>query len=416
MASPDDTKKYVEGLKKKIKREAKTYYEGKTDKNDVPDLSQGLKNNNIYDCLSIAEQCAKIGAEVPSFNRLSVPKRVVYRWVTKFLFKVLKIITINQRQYNLSILGASRSIIDECSSLKLRLAEAKTYFDTRIIKLEFKLKQQNSEIYEIKNMVDYLKNSLIQIEQRINDIHEVAGKEAGKTSAGKLQNLTGEIGHNLDSLYVFLEDNLRGRRDEIKKRLQVYLPIIKKSNAGLKNSPILDIGCGRGEWLELLKETGLYASGLDLNKIMIRICRERGLNTVEGEALSFLKDMSDHSLGAVTCFHLIEHYGFEFLVRLLKEILRVLKPGGLVILETPNPDNVLVGSRNFYLDPTHNKPLPSPLIKLVLQSCGFSQVEIMCLNPYEDDARIKNDDFETSKRFNDYFYGPQDYAVIGYKI
>jgi SAM-dependent methyltransferase/uncharacterized coiled-coil protein SlyX len=370
----------------------------------------------LYDNLNEAERNANIGLAVPSFDKLFSLRRIVYRWITKLLFKVLKIITINQRQYNLSVLDVSRSIIDECNNLKLRLAEAKTHFDVRIIELEFKFKQQNIEIYEIKNMVDYLKNSLIQIEQQINDIPEVAGKGTGKTSAGKLQNLTGEISHNLDSLYVFLEDNLRGKRDEIKKRLQVYLPIIKKSNAGLKNSHILDIGCGRGEWLELLKETGLYARGLDLNKIMIRICRERGLNAIESEALSFLKDMSDQSLGAVTCFHLIEHYGFEFLVGLLKEILRVLKPGGLVILETPNPDNVLVGSRNFYLDPTHNKPLPSPLIKLVLESCGFSKVKIMCLNPYEDDARIKNDDFETSKRFNDYFYGPQDYAVIGYKI
>jgi O-antigen chain-terminating methyltransferase len=408
MDNLDHTKEYIEDFKKKIRSKAK--------KENASDLSYGLKNNNIYDYLGRAEQNAKIGADVPSFNRLSAPKRIVYRWITKFLFKVLRIITINQRQYNLSILDSSKSIIDECNNLKLKLAEAKTYFDTKIIEMEFKFKQQNIEIYEIKNTADYLKNSLVQIEQRINDIPEVAGKAAGKTSTGKLQNLTDEISHNLDSLYVFLEDNLRGRRDEIKKRLQVYIPIIKKSNTGLKNSPILDIGCGRGEWLELLKETGLHASGLDLNKIMIRICKERGFKVKEGEALSFLKDLSDHSLGAVTCFHLIEHYGFEFLVGLLKEILRVLKPGGLVILETPNPDNVLVGSCNFYLDPTHNKPLPSPLIKLVLESCGFSKVKIMPLNPYEDDARIKNDDFETSKRFNDYFYGPQDYAVVGYKI
>jgi len=416
MASPNNTKKYIEDLKKKIRKKAKFYCKGKTDRNDAPDLSNGLKNNNIYDSLGAAEQNAKIGEDVPSFNRLPAPKKIFYRFITKFLFKILKIITISQRQYNLSILDAIKNIVDECNSLKLRLAEAKTYFDTRIIEVEFKRKQQDIEIYEIKNMVDYLKNSLIQIEQRMNDIPEAAGKEAGKTSTGKLQNLTVEISHNLDSLYVFLEDNLRGRRDEIKKRLQVYLPIIKKSNIGLENSPILDIGCGRGEWLELLKESGFHSKGLDLNKIMIRICKEQGLNAAEGEALSFLKDISGHSLGAVTCFHLIEHCGFEYLVKLLKEILRVLKPGGLVILETPNPDNILVGSRNFYLDPTHNKPLPSPLIKLILQSCGFSQVEIMYLNPYGDDAKIKKDDFETAKRFNNYFYGPQDYAAIGYKI
>jgi len=131
---------------------------------------------------------------------------------------------------------------------------------------------------------------------------------------------------------------------------------------GLKDSPILDIGCGRGEWLELLKENNLNARGLDLNQVMVRMCRDKGLNVEEGEALSFLKSLPDSSLGAVTGFHLIEHYGFEFLVKLLGEILRVLKPGGIVIFETPNPGNILVGSCNFYIDPTHNKPLPSILI------------------------------------------------------
>jgi len=94
----------------------------------------------------------------------------------------------------------------------------------------------------------------------------------------------------------------------------------------------------------------------------------------------------------------------------------VLKPGGLVILETPNPNNVLVGSCSFYLDPTHNKPIPSSLIKLVLESRGFSKVRVMNINPFKDDFKIKEDKSETSKRFNDYFYGPQDYAAVGYKI
>jgi len=416
MASSDDTKKYIEDLKKKIRKKTKVYCESKTDKNDVHDLSYGLKENNMYDYLDWAEKNAKIGADVPSFSSLSVPRRIIYRWVVKFLFKVLKVITINQRQFNLSVLDTFRCGIEDYNSLKLRFAEAKAQFNNSVMELELRLKQQNIEIGELKKTVDYLKYSLIQMEQRINNIPEVVGKgnkEAGKSN---LMDLTGKVSHSLDSFYVFLEDNLRGSREEIKERLQIYLPIIKKANAGLKNSPVLDIGCGRGEWLELLKESGLHSKGLDLNKIMIRICKEQGLNVAEGEALSFLKDISGHSLGAVTCFHLIEHCGFEYLVKLLKEILRVLKPGGLVILETPNPDNILVGSRNFYLDPTHNKPLPSPLIKLILQSCGFSQVEIMYLNPYGDDAKIKKDDFETAKRFNNYFYGPQDYAAIGYKI
>ena len=241
-------------------------------------------------------------------------------------------------------------------------------------------------------------------------------EDAKKKSKSKLQNLTNEISHRLDSLYVFLEDNLRGSREEIKRRLKIYLPIIKKADVGSKNFPIIDIGCGRGEWLELLKDAGLHTIGLDLNGTMIKICKDRGLNVIQDEALSYLTGLSDASMGAVTGFHLIEHYGFEFLIKLLEEILRVLKPGGLVIFETPNPSNVLVGSCNFYLDPTHNKPLPSSLIKLVLESRGFNKVKIININPYSDDLKIKNNDLETSKRFNEYFYGPQDYAVVGYKL
>jgi len=393
-------KKYIEDLKKKIKSKAK--------KENASDLIYGLKNNNVYDFLDVAEQNSKIGESVPSFSSFPVPKRIIYRWAGR--------ITINQRQFNLSILDTFRSSIDDYNNLKLKFAESKTLFDTRIIELKLKLEQQDIEIEKLNNMVDYMKNSLVKLGQRIKGITKGAVKSVEKISRDKLQDLTDEISYDLDALYVFLEDNLRGNRKEIKERFQIYIPIIKEANVGMKNSPILDIGCGRGEWLELLKEADLHARGLDSNKVMVKICKERGLDVTESKVLSFIENVSDNSLGAVTGFHLIEHYGFDFLIKLLDEILRVLKPGGLVILETPNPNNVLVGSCSFYLDPTHNKPIPSSLIKLVLESRGFSKVRVMNINPFKDDFKIKEDKSETSKRFNDYFYGPQDYAAVGYKI
>ncbi|MBA7468436.1 hypothetical protein ES707_03686 [subsurface metagenome] len=425
MVESEDFKNYIEDFKKKIRKKVKSDQESKS---MVIDRSRSIHQqtdfssiispveDDFYSSLNKAEQNANIGLAVPSFNKLFLLKRIIYRWITKFLFKILKVITINQRNFNLSVLDTFRSSIDDHNNLKLRFAETKTQFDTRIIELKIKQEQQDIEIFKLNNMINYLKNSLTQLEQRINSISEDTGKGVEKASRRKLQNLTDELNQNLDSLYVFLEDNLRGSRQEIKKRLQVYLPIIKKAKAGSEELPILDIGSGRGEWLELLKENNLNARGLDLNQVMVRMCRERGLNVIKSEALSFLKSLPDCSLGAVTGFHLIEHYGFEFLVKLLGEILRVLKPGGIVIFETPNPGNVLVGSCNFYLDPTHNKPLPSSLIRLVLESRGFSKVQITPLNPYKDDFKIKNDGSEISKRFNDYFYGPQDYSVVGYKI
>ena len=425
MVKSEDSKNYIEDLKKRIRKKVKSVQKSK---GMVMDRSRSIHQqaysnsiispveDDFYSSLNKAEQNANIGLAVPSFNKLFLLKRITYGWVTKFLFKILKVITINQRQFNLSVIDTLRSSIDDHNHLKLRFAGAKTQFDTGIMELRTKLEQKDIEIDKLNNIVNYLKNSLVQLEKRIKSITEGVKQDVEKISNDKLQNLTDEISHDLDSLYVFLEDSLRGNRKEIKKRLKIYIPVIKKANVGLENSPILDIGCGRGEWLELLKEADLCASGLDSNKVMVKICKERGLDVKESEALAFIKKVSANSLGAVTGFHLIEHYGFDFLIKLLDEILRVLKPGGLVILETPNPSNVLVGSCSFYLDPTHDKPLPSPLIKLVLESRGFSKIRIMNINPYKDDFKIKEDDSETSKRFNDYFYGPQDYAVVGYKI
>ncbi len=403
MVGSDDTKKYIKDLKKKIRKETEVYCRDK-------------EKNSIYDYLDWAERNARIGLDVPSFSSLSIPKRIIYRWAGRILIKVLKIITINQRQFNLSILDALRSIIDDCNKLKFRFAEYKTQSDTKIMELKNKLEEKDIEINKLNNIINYLKNNLIQLEKGIKNLSGSVGKDTRKMGKARLQNLTREIDHSLDSLYVFLEDNLRGSRKEIKERLNVYIPIIKKANVGTKDSSVLDIGCGRGEWLELLKEANLHARGLDPNKVMVEICKERGLDVIEAEVFSFMKSVSNDSLGAVTGFHLIEHYGFDFLIKLLDEILRVLKPGGLVILETPNPGNVLVGSYSFYLDPTHNKPLPSLLVKLALESRGFINIEVIDINPYNDDLKLKEDDSETSKRFNDYFYGPQDYAVVGYKI
>jgi hypothetical protein len=94
----------------------------------------------------------------------------------------------------------------------------------------------------------------------------------------------------------------------------------------------------------------------------------------------------------------------------------VLKPGGAVIFETPNPSNVLVGSHNFYLDPTHRNPLPSAPVKFIAEARGLCRVEIIDLHPYPESFRVKDGGIDIVKRFNEYFYGPQDYAVVGWKV
>jgi 2-polyprenyl-3-methyl-5-hydroxy-6-metoxy-1,4-benzoquinol methylase len=230
------------------------------------------------------------------------------------------------------------------------------------------------------------------------------------------QQLRQEELHDMDALYAALEDEFRGSRQEIGERLSVYLPKLTEAGIGSASMPILDVGCGRGEWLELLREHQLQGAGIDLNRVVLAICRERGLQVQEAEAIEYLRSLPEASLGAVTAFHVIEHLALPQLLALLDAARRALKPGGVAIFETPNPNNVFVVSRYFYLDPTHRHPIPPLLGRFLAEARGFERVEILELHPWPVEHRLDTSTGgDVAARFNECFYGPQDYAIIGWK-
>ena len=221
--------------------------------------------------------------------------------------------------------------------------------------------------------------------------------------------------HSSTDFYRQFEDRFRTSRGNIKQRLQVYQPLLAFLQSSRDAFPdgklrALDLGCGRGEWLELLLEAGFDAEGVDLNAGMLGACKELGLPAVEGDALDQLRRIPDNSLALVSAFHMAEHIPFETLLSLIEQALRVLVPGGLLLMETPNPENLSVGTSSFYLDPTHTKPIPQALLSFVTEHKGFAAQQVLRVNelytPHPDDPVLLRDML---------FNVSPDYAVVAIK-
>lgn len=211
--------------------------------------------------------------------------------------------------------------------------------------------------------------------------------------------------------YLALENAFRGSAEAIRERASAYLPRLEESPAAHGNA-VLDIGCGRGEWLALLEESGYRARGIDADASMVEACRQKNLSASQGQAVEALLTTPDQSLGALTCFHVVEHLPPAQVVALLSEAHRALVTGGLVIVETPNPENLQVSGYSFYTDPTHRHPMPPPLLEFIARYAGFDGIEIVRLNPYPEFAQ---DDQQYPPLLRKLLFCGQDYALIARK-
>lgn len=210
--------------------------------------------------------------------------------------------------------------------------------------------------------------------------------------------------------YRAFEDKFRGSRELIQSRLAVYLPFIHPIRDITEKPKALDLGCGRGEWLELLRQEGLDATGVDLDEGMLKACQELELKALKADAISYLEGLPDASVAVVSSFHMVEHISFEALQTLVQQALRVLIPGGLLIMETPNPENLQVGAHTFYYDPTHQRPLPPMLLAFLPEHYGYVRTAILRL---QQDPRL---DANSEPTLMDVLTGPSpDYAVIAQK-
>ncbi|MGU7771052.1 DUF4214 domain-containing protein [Burkholderia sp. MR1-5-21] len=231
---------------------------------------------------------------------------------------------------------------------------------------------------------------------------------SGSLDSDQLARLNSIGNGYFESLYHDFETKFRGSRSLISSRQKLYLPWIETSIADTQTKRILDLGCGRGEWLSLLRAENHDAVGVDVSPNS----NIPELKIVQSDAIAYLNNCASASYSVITSFHMIEHISLASQLELLKAAMRVLEPGGMLILETPNPENMIVGACNFYLDPTHKRPIPPQLLQFLVEESGFVDVQSIKLHP---DTELHAQLSPVSNQLANLLAGPQDYAVIGKK-
>jgi O-antigen chain-terminating methyltransferase len=285
---------------------------------------------------------------------------------------------------------------------------------------------------EVKEQIAQLRRKVAELErnaatgQRGNEAtaprgNEATGQLGSEATRPRANEATSERGLDLgQGAYVGFEDQFRGSREEIARRLEDYLPLFDGA------SDVVDIGCGRGELLEMLRARGVRARGVDLNPAMADECRARGLEADAGDALAYLERQPDASLGGVIAIQVVEHLEPRDLRRLLDLAFLKMRPGAPLVLETINAACWMAFFETYIRDLTHARPLHPDTLKYLVQSAGFSNVDVRFRAPVRDEDRLPTvaelgDPQEVAlaralnahaERLNGRLFSSMDYAVV----
>jgi O-antigen chain-terminating methyltransferase len=379
--------------------------------------------------LSTAEEHRQAGVRLAGPTRLASLKKLILR--------AARLYTSEQVGYNDAVLGALRVVAESLESSDPTRRALAT--QASVASIELTVTHLAERLDELDRSVKDLDRSLHSLDRSLRSAREADSGELAMQRA-LLEVLLARIKHQssdatddtgparvddilqvrFDGLYSQLETAFRGTREQVLELQRIYLPDVTQLKAS--GAPVLDIGCGRGEWLELLREADIPAYGIDLNDSFAEQNRARGFDVRTGEAVDHLRSLEPSSLAAVTGFHIIEQLPFERLVELLDAALVAIRPGGMVIFETPNPTNLIVGAAACYPDPTHRNPLHPDFTKFVLTARGYVDAEIRFLHPRGlaglGDMGIEGIDEQHKRALQEVdwaIFGPQDYRVIAYR-
>lgn len=217
--------------------------------------------------------------------------------------------------------------------------------------------------------------------------------------------------------YFDFENHFRGSREQIKQNQQIYVKYFKQKKH------VLDLGCGRGEFLELLKENGIAAVGVDLYEEFVELCISKQLQAIHGDAIVYL-EQQEHVDG-IFAGQLIEHLSLQQLIHLAETAYDKLDQGAYLILETPNPMSLAIYTNSFYMDPSHKKPVHPLTMKYLLEKAGFREIDLIFTESSRVPVKIPALEIEQAHNIESFnaamqevertLYGSQDYAIIAKK-
>ena len=307
-------------------------------------------------------------------------------------------------------------------------------FTDQVTHTQQQLQQQQAQLSDLRQLLNEAQQAIISTathhtEQVVNEVrnHLEAELNVTKRDLDNLRRMAATQSPTIgatptkpqasvvidDALYISLEDHFRGDKATVHQRQMEYLPYI--SHIVSDQFPLVDLGCGRGEWLQVLKENGVSARGIDSNTACIAECSENGLSASLGELFDTLTQLPDASCGSITMFQVLEHLPFDVVVNVLREARRVLIPGGVFIGEVPNSETLRVGASTFWIDPTHQRPLFPAVLAFLASSVGFTGVTgkySSPLAPTPDLTGLPDNATKTILDLHHAINGPGDFALI----
>ncbi|GAA4296446.1 hypothetical protein GCM10023142_35180 [Anaerocolumna aminovalerica] len=322
--------------------------------------------------------------------------------------------------YKIPILGFIIQFLVNICLLTKRLRNFQLGFDD----IYNQIRLLNTRSLNIEKDLNQFRNSTNSIKQDIESIND----RTKEIEHFKLESVIFEEKQNsklkyekdiIDRFYLrYNEVVMPDSREEVKKRSIIYIDKLNNwfRNRNKKELIVIDLGCGECEWVELLNDNGFHAKGVDSNSSVVKKVKEilPNINIEEIDAFSYLKRLDDNSVDILSSLHMVEHLDMIELIELLSECKRVLKSGGVLIVETPNPQNILTSTYYFNMDPTHKKPIPPELLAFLVNESGLTVEEKILLYPlefipyeYSEDDPIKDIIF----RFN----MEQAYSVLAVK-